>query len=118
MSTNFYFRDVKAETYDDVHHIGLSSARLFVFQAFPRKGLTTLEAWKKYLQVPGRVIVDEYIRIHSVEDFTRLVESSKNAATCREYSNSPQLPATEKITSQIRRYRDEHGHMFGNYNFS
>lgn len=118
MSTNFYFRSENEPEYADVNHIGLSTSQLFIFHALPKKGLTTFAAWKKHLQVAGRVIVDEYNHVRAFDDFVKLVESSKNGATCAEYRNSPVLAASVKITSQVRRYRDEEGHMFSNYVFS
>lgn len=118
MSTNFYYRDAKDTDYSDVNHIGLSAAQLFIFQAAPKKGLTTFAAWKKYLQVAGRVIVDEYNHVRTFDEFVALVENSKNGANSAEYRNSPVLAASVKITSQVRRYRDEEGHMFSNYVFS
>lgn len=118
MSTNFYYRDANEKEYADVNHIGLSTSRLFIFQAFPKKGLTTFAAWKKFLLVAGRVIVDEANCPWTFDQFIALAESSKNGATCAEYRNSPVLAACVKITSQVRRYRDEEGHMFSNYVFS
>lgn len=117
MSTNFYFLEAGDESYQDANHIGLSAAGLFVFHAFPEKGLTTFEAWQKFLQAAGRTIVDEYNRPRTAAEFTHLVQITKNGAASAGYLNSPQLPATEKITLEIRRYRDENGHMFANYNF-
>lgn len=117
MSTNFYYRKANEKEADDKNHIGLSAADIFLFRVNTRKKLVTSKAWKNFLAEEGRVIVDEYNRVWTAAEFFDLLDKLKNP-TRPEYRNSEELTPETRITSKIRRYRDQDGHVFCNYEFS
>jgi hypothetical protein len=117
LSTNFYHRPVGDKEISDDNHIGLSASSIFKFHSYPKKGLTTYQAWLKYLQNAGIEIVSEYNEVWPLDKFIRLVTRAKDEALSVEYANSPVLPASTKIKADFR-YRDEEGHLFASYNFS
>ena len=118
MSTNFYQRPLGAKTFDEEkNHIGLSTADLFLFEAHVRRKLTTYKQWIAQLMKAGFEIVDEYNRTYTVAEFEEFVKIRKNAEEIAAYRNSPVVPAGNSL-KDVRRYRDEDGHLFCNYQFS
>jgi hypothetical protein len=116
MSTYFYYRKATAKKVDEERDlIGLRANGIFLFRTYPRRGLTTSAEWKKFL-ANGRVIVDERDRVYTPEEFSLLLDQLKDTERV-EYKNSPELPPGTRLTKDIRRYRDQDGHVLCNYVF-
>lgn len=118
MSTNFYQRPKGAAEFDErENHIGLSTAPLFMFQAHESRQLTSFKAWMTQLQTDGLEIVDEYARVHTLEQFAAVVGAPPKAARHAVCANSPVVPAGGSLRG-LDRYRDEDGHLFYTAAFS
>ena len=118
MSTNFYQRPKGAAEFDErENHIGLSTAPLFMFQAHESRQLTSFKAWMTQLQTDGLEIVDEYARVHTLEQIAAVVGAPPKAARHAVCANSPVVPAGGSLRG-LDRYRDEDGHLFYTAAFS
>jgi len=87
MGTNYYAVKKKPSLYNGALHIGKSSAGWkFLFRGYQdeelnygadRLNINSIEDWKKYLKENNVVILDEYDREISYDDFFKLVEEKQ-----------------------------------------
>lgn len=89
-------------------HIGKSSAGwTFTFHAV--EGISSFEDWKEYLA--DKIIVDEYWREISLQDFIQLVESKKGEKFNHAIETTRECVCDES-------FLDPEGHAFSPYEFS
>jgi hypothetical protein len=90
MGTNYYAIQNKVSLHNRVIHIGKSSAGWkFLFQGYQHYGnpdgymyddlnINSVDDWKKFLDTDEYVILDEYDKQISYDDFFKLVEEKQS----------------------------------------
>jgi len=117
MSTNYYLKPNKATANtEEGLHLGLSAAGIFMFRAYPRRGVISLKALEAYLRKDGGTIVNEYGENSSLEEFMTFVADRRDPNNAQ-YRNSPTVDSTIGIREGMR-FKDPSGYLFFNYEFS
>lgn len=117
MSTNYYLKPKKATpTAEEGVHLGLSAAGIFMFRAYPRRGVISLKALEAYLRKDGGAIVNEYGESSTLEEFMAFV-ADRRKPEMAQFRNSPTVDNRAGIRDGMR-FKDPDGYLFFNYEFS
>lgn len=134
MGTNYYLKNKPCETcghYKNQKHIGKSSyGWQFHFRGYREESIVTFLDWMEEIKDPKKIIVDEYGKEISLEEFTKLVELKKSGLNhCNIVTNNPMTELESKYLDQrnpniygknIRDnvWKDNHGNAFTDCEFS
>jgi hypothetical protein len=117
MSTNYYLKPKKATpNTEDGMHLGLSAAGIFMFRAYPRRGVISLKALQDYLRKDGGAIVNEYGEPSTLDEFMAFV-ADRRKPDMAQFRNSPIVDSSAGIRDGMR-FKDPEGYLFFNYEFS
>lgn len=117
MSTNFYLQtEAQALEDQDGMHLGLSSAGVFMFRAYPRKKLVSLAALEQFLRQAEGTIINEVKETYTVDEFLQFVAVRRNPEMAQ-FKNS-QTVTDHKGVRDGMRFKDAEGYLFFNYEFS
>ena len=113
MGTNYYLRHKPCPTCGNVDrelHIGKSSVGWqFSFRGYRDQNIHSYQDWLEEFKDERREIVDEYGRVHTIQEFRDNVEAEGRKDMLSNYNIANQIPQNEKE----RKYLNEHPDRWG-----